>query len=140
MNELSNFLSQLNPFFVLLGTFAVVVAFFFLGMGIQKLKDSKKIAKERKDAVKRSRSVLGGQFSEQLAPYLPNFPCNPGDVRFVGKPIDYIAFPGSAEGKSIDEILFIEVKTGTASLSPREKEIKNAVQSGRVRYVEYRVE
>lgn len=140
MNELSNFLSQLNPFYVILSALALVLAFFFLGMGIQKLKDSKKIAKERKDAVKRSRSVLGGQFSEQLAPYLPNFPCNPGDVRFVGKPIDYIAFPGSAEGKSIDEILFIEVKTGTASLSPREKEIKNAVQSGRVRYVEYRVE
>ena len=27
----------------------------------------------RKDAIMKSRAVLGGQFSEQLAPYLPNF-------------------------------------------------------------------
>ena len=35
---------------------------------------------------------------------------------------------------------FIEVKSGNSVLSEREKEIKNAVLKGRVRYVEYRVE
>ena len=28
----------------------------------------------RKDAILKSRAVLGGHFSENLAPYLPNFP------------------------------------------------------------------
>ena len=76
---------------------------------------------------------------EQLAPYLPDFPCNPGDVRFVGKPIDYVAFPGSAEGKPIEEIVLIEVKTGQSQLSTREKEIECAVKKGRVRYEVYRL-
>lgn len=92
----------------------------------------------RADAVKRSRAVLGGQMVEQVAPFLPGFPCNPADVRFIGKPVDFIGFPGAAEGKPIEEILLIEVKSGTSALSKREREIKNAVEAGLVRYVEYR--
>ena len=94
----------------------------------------------RQDAVKRSRAVLSGQMAEQIAPFLKGFPCNPADVRFVGKPLDFIAFPGAADGSGIKEILFIEVKTGNSTLSPREKEIKDAVRSGKVRYVEYNPE
>ena len=112
---------------------------FVLGSLIQKLKNSSEFKKQRKDAVNRSRAVLGGQFSEQLAPFLPGFPCNPGDVRFVGKPIDFVAFPGSAEGGDIKEIYFIEVKSGQSKLSPREKQIKLAVEQGRVKYLEYRI-
>ncbi|HBG66601.1 MAG TPA: Holliday junction resolvase [Treponema sp.] len=119
---------------VLLGTLLVGMA---LGGIIQKLRDAAMLQRERADAVKRSRAVLGGQFGEQLAPYLPDFPCNPGDVRFVGKPVDYIAFPGTAEGRPVRDILLIEVKSGTSQLSAREKEIRSAVRNGRVRYVEY---
>lgn len=95
--------------------------------------------KDRKDAINRSRAVLSGQMLEQVAPFLPDFPCNPADVRFVGKPIDFVAFPGAVDNKPISEILFIEVKSGNSVLSEREKEIKNAVLKGKVRYVEYRV-
>lgn len=112
---------------------------FVLGRIVQKLKNVSEFKKQRKDAVNRSRAVLGGQFSEQLAPFLPGFPCNPGDVRFVGKPIDFVAFPGSAEGGDIKEIYFIEVKSGQSKLSPREKQIKLAVEQGRVKYLEYRI-
>lgn len=92
----------------------------------------------RSDAIKRSRSVLGGQLAEQVAPYLPGFPCNPADARFLGKPVDFIAFPGLTEDNTVGEVLLIEVKTGKSALSGREKEIKRAVAEGRVRYVEYR--
>ena len=90
------------------------------------------------DAIKRSRSVLGGQLAEQVAPYLPGFPCNPADARFLGKPVDFVAFPGLTEDNTVHEVLLIEVKTGKSALSGREKEIKRAVAEGRVRYVEYR--
>ena len=92
----------------------------------------------RSDAIKRSRSVLGGQLAEQVAPYLPGFPCNPADARFLGKPVDFVAFPGLTEDNKVQEVLLIEVKTGKSALSGREKEIKRAVAEGRVRYEEYR--
>jgi len=43
--------------------------------------EQSRIERARKDAVERSRAVLSGQLSEQLAPYLPNFPTNPSDAR-----------------------------------------------------------
>jgi len=105
---------------------------------VQTIRLHKKQSGLRADAIKRSRSVLGGQLAEQVAPFLPGFPCNPGDARFIGKPVDFIAFPGLTEENTVHEVLLIEVKTGKSALSEREKEIKKAVAQGRVRYVEYR--
>lgn len=105
-----------------------------------KLSMQRRLSSARKDALKRSRAVLGGQAAEQVAPFLPGFPCNPADARFIGKPIDFIAFPGAADGAPIEEVLLIEVKTGSSQLSSREREIQRAVESGRVRYVVYRAD
>ena len=41
------------------------------------------------------------------------------------------------ENEQVKEVLLIEVKTGSSTLSSREKEVRKAVEQGRVRYVEY---
>jgi uncharacterized membrane protein YraQ (UPF0718 family) len=38
------------------------------------------------ERLRKQRAVVGGLFSEQIAPYLPGFPFKPTEVRFVGKP------------------------------------------------------
>ena len=120
----------------------LLFACFRLGMLIGRLNAERHFASrmegERSDAVKRSRAVLGGQFSEQLAPFLPDFPGDPTEVRFIGKPVDFISFSGASRG-TVDEVVFIEVKTGESALSTVERSLRNAVRDGRVRYVEYRV-
>ena len=116
----------------------IFCAVLFLLFLIQTIRLHKNHSALRSDAIKRSRSVLGGQLAEQVAPYLPDFPCHPGDARFIGKPVDFIAFPGMTEDNTVHEVLLVEVKTGKSALSGREKEIKRAVAEGRVRYVEYR--
>ena len=50
--------------------------------------------REETASVRRSRSVLGGMFAEQLAPYLPNFPFSPTEAKFIGAPIDFLVFKG----------------------------------------------
>ena len=92
----------------------------------------------RDDAVRRSRAVLTGQIGEELAPFFPGFPCDPADARFLGKPVDFMAFPGASAG-TITEVLFVEVKAGDARLSGPERALKEAVLAGRVRWVEYRL-
>lgn len=113
-----------------------------LGMFIGRVMAEKsfvgRVESERCDAVKRSRSVLNGQLSEQLAPFLPGFPGDPTEVRFIGKPVDFIYFCGASRG-AIDEVVFIEVKTGESALSPVERSLKKAIEKGHVRYVEYRI-
>lgn len=126
-----------NPDFtwlVILLIVILVILIFILLIRLAKVNSS-----VRKDAIKRSKAVIGGQVFEQIAPYLPDFPCNPADAKFLGKPVDFVAFPGLSDSDKVDEILLIEVKTGQSALSSREKEIKKAVKEGRVRYVEYRL-
>lgn len=139
--EIFAFFETSPKLFLLLLIFLILIFFmgFLFAFLIVKTSVHSDRKKDRKDAINRSRAVLSGQMLEQVAPFLPNFPCNPADVRFVGKPIDFVAFPGAVDNKPISEILFIEVKSGNSVLSEREKEIKNAVLKGKVRYVEYRV-
>ncbi len=96
-----------------------------------------RIEAEREDAVRRSRAVLGGQLAEQVAPYLPGFPFDPAELRFIGKPVDFVAFVGASSGL-VEEVAFIEVKSGQASLSKVERSLRDAVLAGKVRWVEYR--
>jgi predicted Holliday junction resolvase-like endonuclease len=92
----------------------------------------------RADAIMRSQAVITGKVSENVAPYLPIFPFNPKDVRFVGSPIDLIVFDGAAEG-SVREVIFLEVKTGHSSLAPVQRQIRDAVNNGRVKWRELRI-
>lgn len=135
--EYATQLQSLEKILVALVIFAVITAIFIgiiVGKIVAKLSLNKYLKDNRVDAVKRSRAVLGGQMVEQIAPFLPGFPCNPGDVRFVGKPVDFVAFPGMAQGEPVKEVMLIEVKTGSSQLSLREKEIQKAVEEGRVSY------
>lgn len=109
-----------------------------LGVGIGRLVGKIRERRSRKDAVRRSKAVISGQVVEQLAPLFPDFPCNLRDAKFLGQPIDYVAFVSDQKTGLIDEVLFIEVKTGGSTLSSREKSLKKAIQKGRVRYVEWR--
>jgi predicted Holliday junction resolvase-like endonuclease len=95
------------------------------------------LERERGDAVKRSRAVIGGQAAEQLAPYFPDFPYDPSECRFIGKPVDFLVFRGAASG-AVEEVVFVEVKSGASSLSKVERTLRDAVQAGKVRWTEYR--
>ena len=130
---------MLNNFSVSTLLLIFVIILLVLLLIIQQISISRRLKKVRQDAVKRSGAVKGGQLAEQLAPFLPNFPCNPADAHFLGQPIDYIAFPGLSDNGQADEVLLIEVKTGSAQLNSHEKGIKEAVRTGRIRYVEYRI-
>lgn len=93
----------------------------------------------RKDGAKRSRSVSLGKAVEHLVPFMPDFPYDPGDSRFLGSPVDFVVFAGLREGDEVEEIVFVEVKTGKSRLSRREQSVRRAVEEGRVFWREERV-
>ena len=92
----------------------------------------------REDAVLRSQAITAGKVHEQLVAYLPEFPYNPKDVRFLGSPVDLIVFDGLAEGR-LRSIVFVEVKTGGSTLTARERWVREVVQHGEVEWAELRV-
>jgi len=91
-------------------------------------------ARIRRDAIGKSESVIRGKVTEHLTPYFPGFPYNPRDARFLGTPVDLMVFEGLSSG-SLERITFLEVKTGkTGALSLREKQVRECVERGMVRY------
>jgi predicted Holliday junction resolvase-like endonuclease len=97
-----------------------------------------KFPEAKKAAVQRSRSVLGGMFAEQLAPYLPDFPFSPTEAKFIGAPIDFLVFRGM-DAQHIEEVIFVEVKSGSSRLNHNEHSLKEAIENNRVRWHTYRV-
>lgn len=92
----------------------------------------------REDAVQRSQAVTVGKVHEQLIPYLPEFRYNPKDVRFLGTPVDLVVFDGLADGQ-VRRIVFVEVKTGGAGLSGRERQVRDVIAAREVEWAELRV-
>jgi predicted Holliday junction resolvase-like endonuclease len=92
----------------------------------------------RADAIRRSSAVVAGQINEHFIPYMGVFPYNPKDARFFGAPVDLIVFEGMTEG-DLRQIIFLEVKTNSSTLSTRERRIRDTVQAGRVVWQEFRV-
>ena len=93
----------------------------------------------RKQATQGSRSAIFGEVYEKILPALPNFPYAPKDMVFIGKGCDYIIFDGLSEW-SLREIIFLELKSGNATLNKNEKAIQYLVDHHRVRFSEYRID
>ena len=82
---------------------------------------------------KGSQSVKYGKLTEQWIPFSEKFPFSSENFRFLGNPIDGLAFEQ-------DKIVFCEFKTHKAGLSPKQKAIKELVQGKKVYWLEFRVE
>jgi predicted Holliday junction resolvase-like endonuclease len=93
----------------------------------------------RAEGARQSRAVTRGQIYEQLVPYLPGFRFNPKDAQFLGRPVDFVVFDGLDEGE-LRRIVFVEVKTGGAKLTTRERLVRDAIRDGLVEWAEIRAD
>lgn len=82
---------------------------------------------------KKSSEVRTGMITEQIAPFLADYPLDPKTARFLGDPIDFCHFLD-------DKIVFVEVKTGKSQLNKRQREIRDLIKAGKVEFTIYRVE
>jgi len=111
---------------------------FFIWQEAEELKWQEAVNQAGKQAVTRSRAVLGGKFTEQMVPYFPDFKYDPTEVRFIGSPIDIVVFPGLSRGEP-EEIVILEIKTGKSVLTPVQKKIRTLIEEGMVRWDEVHV-
>lgn len=96
------------------------------------------IKKAREEAVQKSRSVMRGQATEHLAPYILK-DTNPKDYRFIGNPVDYVIFEGLSEvldgqADQIKSITFLDIKTGKSNLNKSQRRIRDAIASNSVKF------
>jgi len=108
---------------------------------VQNLKEQfeKERSEIRIDAKKRSGAVQWGKTIEHFVPFMTEFPVPPEDVVFLGMPIDYVGFTDTGS-KTKCSVHFVEVKSGNAFLMGKQKNIKKAIQEGRVYWHEIAVD
>lgn len=125
---------------LLIGFFFIlfVILAFIIGKYLERRKWEEQVQDIRKDAIKRSRAVLTGSFSEQLAPFLPDFKYSPTEVRFLGKPIDFLVFKG-LDKKELEEVIFVEVKSGKSQLSTIERKLRDVIKAKKISWELYRI-
>lgn len=93
----------------------------------------------RTDAKKRSGAVQWGKTIEHFVPFMTDFPIPPEDCTFLGMPIDYVGFSDTGS-KTKCSVHFVEVKSGNAFLMGKQKNIKTAIEQGRVYWHEISVD
>lgn len=96
-------------------------------------------AEARADSRQRAKSVNLGQAIEQFVPFMSDYPFDVKDSKFLGNPIDYLVFNGLRENDHVDEVVFVEVKSGKSGLTKRERSLRDAIDEGRVRHLIVRV-
>ena len=81
----------------------------------------------------RSQSTRYGRISEQFMPFLRDYPWDPGRFRFIGSPVDGVQFED-------EQVVFVEFKVGTSSLTRGQRHIRDLIRAGRVDFKEFRLD
>ena len=95
----------------------------------------KKISLKSKISTK---AINIGFILERIAPAMKGFLFDHNDCRSLFDPIDYLIFEGLNKKNSVSKILFVEIKTGGAILTKKEKEIRKLVEGKQVVWETYR--
>ena len=125
---------------IVLGVILIGVIIFYT-LQIKKLKDD--FDDERVlikiDAKRRSGAVQWGKTIEHFVPFMSDFPVPAEDCTFLGMPIDYVAFTDT-KSKTKCAVHIIEVKSGSSFLMSKQRNIKKAIEEGRVHWHEISVD
>ncbi len=116
---------------ILLALLSVILAIISVFL-IKKLADAYTKIDELESRLK-GEQIKKGLLAEQLLPFAKQFPFKPENFRFLGSPIDGIAFEENC-------IYFCEFKLKNARLSEREKHIKELVKNRKVAWLEFSAE
>jgi len=124
---------------LLLAGLGGIIYFFKRKIRLLKEEFEKQRAFIRTDAKKRSGAVQWGKTIEHFVPFMSNFPVPPEDCTFLGMPIDYVGF-SNTNSKNKCSVHFVEVKSGSSFLMGKQKNIKKAIEEGRVHWHEISVD
>ncbi len=84
-----------------------------------------------------TKSINVGFILERLILSLDSFNYNHNDCRPMFDPLDYIIFEGLTENGIVENVTFVDVKTGNAKLTEGQKQIKQTILNKNVKFRTY---
>jgi len=112
---------------------------------LDELKEQEKEFRERRKEIPRGSEVKAtavniGFILERIAPCMKDFCFEKNDCRSLFDPIDYVIFEGLTRKGAVSKILFVDIKTGKAPLTVKQKEIRDLVEGKKVTWDTYPTE
>ncbi len=109
------------------------------------LKEQKEGLREREKEISRGSKIKAtavniGFILERIAPCMKDFCFEKNDCRSLFDPIDYVIFEGLTKKGTVNKILFVDIKTGKANLTGKQKEIRDLVEDKKVTWDTYPTE
>jgi predicted Holliday junction resolvase-like endonuclease len=75
-----------------------------------------------------------GKIVEKIVPSFASFGYAEGDCRALFEPIEYLVFSGLTRRRQVEAIHFVDVKSGSARLTTKQRSIKDVVDAGAVTF------
>ena len=100
-----------------------------------RLKRIKEVGASRSESGAHATNI--GFILERLAPTMGSFRFNHNDCRSLFDPIDYVIFEGLSQKGKVDKIFFVDIKTGNARLSSKQREIKAVINDKKVNFKKF---
>jgi len=112
---------------------------------LEGLKAQEKEIRERRKEIsreseKKTVAVNIGYILERIAPCMKDFCFEKNDCRSLFDPIDYVIFEGLTRKGAVSKVLFVDIKTGKAPLTGRQREIRDLVEGKKVTWDTYPTE
>ena len=112
---------------------------------LEELREQEKEIRERRKEISRGSEVKStavniGFILERIAPCMKDFCFEKNDCRSLFDPIDYLIFEGLTRKGTVNKILFVDIKTGKANLTAKQKEIRDLVEDKKVTWDTYSTE
>jgi predicted Holliday junction resolvase-like endonuclease len=114
--------------------------------GLAAIEAARQAIRERKDelacakmrmterAQSTAEAVNLGKIVEKIVPSFTSFGYPSSDCRALFEPVDYLIFSGLTGRRKVDALYFVDVKSGAARLTAKQRGIKDVVDAGRVSF------
>ncbi len=121
-------ISTLTIFLLVLAFLIIIYLTYKLTAYKKDLEWQKNLVSLRARVADSQRAGIKGKVAETFAPFLEGFPFKPSECKFLGDPIDYVAFEG-LDDRDIKGVHFLEVKEGKSKLSKHQKQVKDLIDN-----------
>jgi predicted Holliday junction resolvase-like endonuclease len=81
-----------------------------------------------------AQAVNLGKIVEKIVPSFTSFGYAAGDCRALFEPVDYLIFSGLTGSRKVNALYFVDVKSGGARLTAKQRTIKDVVDAGAVKF------
>lgn len=90
-------------------------------------------------ALASQRGSISGEIKEMYCPFAPDYPYDLRDVVAVFDTFDFLVLNGRNSERGIQELVFQEMKTGWGVLGDAQKQLRDCVKAGRVKFEQWRL-